>query len=77
MVMAEVALLGGIPVNFKHAALAPTFAGCYQLFLWFMSSRSVRFMIMPLVSDLLIAQSSCPEDSIQAKVLVSYGSQDT
>jgi len=39
MVMIEVALLGGIPVIFKHAALAPTFAGFYQLFLWNMSSR--------------------------------------
>ena len=71
MVMIEVALLGGIPVNFKHAALAPTFAGCYQLFLWFMSSRLVRFMYFP---TLLVAQFQShrvTEDSIQAKALVS------
>mmetsp|Transcript_25328 Transcript_25328/g.39762 ORF Transcript_25328/g.39762 Transcript_25328/m.39762 type:complete len:630 (-) Transcript_25328:2350-4239(-) len=38
MVLAEVCLLGGIPVKMSHAALAPIFAGCYQLFLWCMTN---------------------------------------
>ena len=38
MVLAEVCLLGGIPVKISHAALAPIFAGCYQLFLWCMTN---------------------------------------
>jgi len=38
MVLAEVCLLGGVPVKISHAALAPVFAGCYQLFLWCMTN---------------------------------------
>jgi len=38
MVLLEVCLLGGLPVKFSHAALAPIFAGCYQLFLWCMTN---------------------------------------
>jgi hypothetical protein len=34
MVLAEVCLLGGVPVLLSHAALAPIFAGVYQVFLW-------------------------------------------
>lgn len=39
MVLAEVCLLGGVPVKISHAALAPIFAGCYQLFLWCMTNH--------------------------------------
>jgi hypothetical protein len=38
MVLLEVCLLGGVPVKISHAALAPIFAGCYQLFLWCMTN---------------------------------------
>jgi len=38
MVLAEVCLLGGVHVGFSHAALAPIFAGMYQLFLWSMAN---------------------------------------
>ena len=38
MVLLEVCLLGGVPVTISHAALAPLFAGFYQLFVWFMAN---------------------------------------
>lgn len=39
MVLAEVCLMGGLPVRLGHAAFAPLFAGAYQAFLWFMLHR--------------------------------------
>lgn len=39
MVLMEVCLLGGVHVDLSHAALAPMFAGGYQLFLWSMTNQ--------------------------------------
>lgn len=38
-VLAEVLLMGGLPVMLSHASFAPLFAGIYQAFLWFMANR--------------------------------------
>jgi hypothetical protein len=39
MVLLEITLMGGMPVVLSHAALAPLFAGVYQIFLWSMVNR--------------------------------------
>ena len=39
MVLVELCLMGGLPVKISHAAVAPIFAGCYQLFMWLLANH--------------------------------------
>lgn len=39
LALAEVSLLGGLPVRFSHFSVAPMFGICYILFTWFMIPR--------------------------------------
>lgn len=37
--LAEVSLLGGLPVRFSHFSVAPLFGCCYVMFTWFMIGK--------------------------------------